>query len=320
MAKRFELYYGEPGSGKTRSIIALIEQFLKDYPDKVARVYTGDGSRLMYDLSGYVEAGRVFVMDFTIRDWPFTVCEQIASGYWPKDNAVDDPSAPLVALTPEEFMRTGLWVFEGTSVMSNYMLGTMKGGLAYRAANGEQIGEKANVMIQDEEGKGSKFGGNAPAHYGFAQRYMLQNILRSKRLPGEFVIWTGHERVDDGEKGGYKDSTKYVVADKVIGPELAGKAMTQNISREFGNTLHFTTAAKKEQDGNDAKTGQRNYKSSVEYRIYTRDHYDPDGIVTLKYRAVNRALNPVNVKDFYSSPAEKPGSGLLEFYGDIGKG
>jgi hypothetical protein len=317
MATRFELYYGEPGSGKTRSILKLIEDFLATHPEKTVRVYTGDGSRLMYDLSGLVAKGRVFVMDFTIRDWPFTVCQQITSGYWPKDNAIDNPTAPLVPLSAEDFKSTGMWIFEGTSVMSNYLLGNMKGGLAQRAAAGEQIGEKANVMIKDDGG--AAFGGNAPAHYGMAQRHMLTYILQSKRLPGSYVVWTGHERVDDGEKGGYKDAAKYVIGEKIIGPEVAGKAMTSNISREFGNTLHFTVASKREQGDKDTLTGKQPGKSTTEYRIYTRDHFDPDGIVGLKYRAVNRAYYPEHVKDYYVSSAQAPGEGLLQFYRDLSR-
>jgi hypothetical protein len=327
MAKRFELFYSEPGAGKSRSLIEIIKQVQALGLD--ARVYIGDGSMVMYSLAaetGHIDGSKLHLMDFTIRDYPFTTLQQITEGYWPVDPL--DPKSKMVRLTPQQVAQTGIWIYEGASVGGNYMMGDALGGLAQRAADGEQLGQDANVKFVDDPSlKGPdgqplyKYGGNSPAHFGIAQRHLLQDILRSKALPGEWVIWTAHERIDDGERGGSfskgQTGDKTRVGEKCIGPELIGKALTSNISRDFGNTLHFATATKKVADGQDPATGKTQYKDKTEYRVYTRDHYDPDGIVSLKYRALCRSINPELIKDYYT--ADKAGQAVLEFYRDLEK-
>lgn len=320
MADMMELYYGEPGSAKTRSIIELIKSELALQPGKKVRVYIGDGSKVLYELAmstGLIPKDSLIIADFLIRPFPFTTCQQICEGFWPED--VNNPMSKMRKLTPQEVAETIMWVFEGASVMGNYMLGDAQGGLAQRAADGEVLGQEANIKFTDSPDY--KFGGNAGAHYNIAQRHLLQNIIRTKAFPGRFVIWSAHERIDDGERGGAfvkgGPDTKIRISDKSIGAELVGKALTASISREYGNTLHFTQATKKVADGTDPISGKTLYKDKAEYRVYTRDHYDPDGIVTLKYRAVNRAINPNHVQDYYVS--DKPGAGLLQFYADLAK-
>ncbi len=317
MAKHFELFYGAPGSAKTRSIIELVKKVNTD-TGKIARVYTGDGSGILYNLAmetGLLPQGSVELMDFIIRPYPFTTLQQISEGMWPEEPL--DPKSKMVRLTPKQVADTGMYIFEGAAVAGNYMLGDSQGGLAQRAADGETIGQDANMKFTDSPDY--KFGGNSPAHYGLAQRHLLQDILRTKAFPGEFVIWSTHERVDDGERsaGLGPQAGKNRIDDKGIGPEIIGKAMTASVSREYGNTLHFCTATKKVSDGMDDISGKTTYKDKTEYRVYTRDHYDPDGIVSMKYKAINRAVYPQHIEDYYVSTA--PGSGLLDFYADLKK-
>lgn len=315
MARVFDLLYGEPGSGKSRSLMALIKQ-MHEATGKIARVYTGDGSYGFYQAAGLEDAGMIKLMDFSIRDYPFTVMQQICEGLWPVDPL--DPKAKMVKLTPDELAKTGMWVFEGASVAGNFMLGDKEGGLARRAAKGETIGQDAPVMFSDSPEY--KFGGNAGAHYNVGQRHILADILRSKSLPGE-VYWTAHERVDDGERGGAfakgQTADKVKIGEKIIGPELVGKALTSSIAREFRNTLHFVVASKKEQGPADPVSGKTGYTEKTDYRVYTRDHFDPDGIVGLKYRAVVRSLDPTQVELYYS--ADKPGQALLNLYAALEK-
>lgn len=312
MANMFELLYGSPGSGKSLALIKLIEHIHKQ-SGKKARVFIGDGSGLMYQNSGLIEEGIVEMMDFSIKDDPFTICTQITEGWWPED--VDDPGSKMRRLTTDELASTGIWIYEGAAVMGDYMMGMTKGGLAERASRGEVIGQEANIRFTDKD-SGLSFAGNSPAHYGAGQRQLHTNIKRSKRLPG-WVVWTTHERISDGEKSkGFSPSAEKVrIDEKTIGPELIGQSLTANIARDFGDTLHFTVASKKTQTGTDPVTGKTLYTDKAEYRIYTRDHYDPDGIVSLKYRAVSRAIDPSKVKDFYAS--DKPGEALLAFYQDL---
>lgn len=315
MAKQFDLLYGLPGTGKSLALIKLIKAE-HAATGKIARVYVGDGSKIMYTSSGLVDAGIVDIIDFAIRDEPFTTCQNITEGMVPVDP--EDPRSKMRKLTVDEVQKTGIWVFEGAAVMGNYMLGDAKGGLAYRAAQGEVIGQDAPIRFTDKE-SGNSFGGNAGAHYNVGQRYILANILRSKQFPGK-VFWTTHERMDDGERGGSfakgQTAAKVTLGEKLIGPEIVGKALTSSISRDFGNTLHFQIATKKVAKGTDPVSGKTNFEDKTDYRIYTRDHYDPDGIVALKYMGIVRTTNPSKIKDFYADE-DNPGNALINLYNDL---
>ncbi len=54
------------------------------------------------------------------------------------------------SLTPEEYNETWMWVYEGGSVMSDYVMGNIEGGLAWRSARGEKLGQDSPIMIQDQ--------------------------------------------------------------------------------------------------------------------------------------------------------------------------
>jgi hypothetical protein len=316
MSSRIDLFYGDPGTGKSRSILELIIQVFKA-TGKTARVYVGEGSGATYRDSGLVDAGIIALMDYSTRDYPLTVTQQITDGWWPAD--VDDPQSPLAPLSPTERTKTGLWIFEGISVMGLYMMGNRKGGLAWQAARGIKIGQDSPFMVQDADidpagryilksGTGEKFGGNPQSHYGMAQTNMLDRIERSKALPG-WVIWTGHEVSAEDKKTG----------EKCIAPEMAGQAKSANLARTFNYTLHFTTALR---DGGrtkvkDAHTGVDVKQAGREYRIYTQDHYDPDGATGLLYRAQVRAPMPETVQLYY---AGGPGQGIVQLYQDVEKG
>jgi hypothetical protein len=190
---------------------------------------------------------------------------------------------------------------EGLSVMGAYLMGNSIGGLAWRGAQGEKIGQDSPISIQDGD-EGLKFGGNPPAHFGVGQRQILTNVQHSRGLPGR-VWWTTHER--------FSENAKVEGADRFIGPEVVGGAMTPWISREFANTLHFTTATKGSREA-DTFTGKQVSTASREYRVYTRDHGDPDGLVPVRYRAVNRCAVPEMMADYYTG--KKPGENIFEFY------
>jgi hypothetical protein len=279
------------------------------------RVFVGDGSAATYQDWGLVDVGAVHLTDYTIRDWPLSVTQQITEGLWPTDP--DDPKSPMRRLTPAEYGALAGWVFEGTAVMSNYIMGHKKGGLAEQAGRGVKIGQDSPIMIKDLDtsasgqyipntGTGFTFGGNPVAHYNVAQRHMLTNIERTKQLPG-LVFWTGHERVsEDG-----------VTGEKVIGPEVAGRALSAGLPKYFNNTLHLTIATKVTAKTNDATTGKGVSGVLNDYRLYTRDHMDPDGLTLVKYKAVTRTPRPDLIKDFYTGT--EPGQHLLDFYGDLQK-
>jgi hypothetical protein len=274
---------------------------------KKTRLYIGDGGLATVTESGAVEDGIVEVMEFASREYPLSVIQHMTAGYWPENSS---PSSKLVP-PPADFKdKYAMCVFEGLTVMSSYLMGSIKGGLAERAAAGEKMGQDPAFVVsdpsQDGTGKGLRFGGNSPAHFGFAQNRIIDAILRSKALPVQMVIWTAHERLsEDKDNGG----------EKIIGPDAAGKALTAKIPLWFGNTIHLTTAAKRTKK-KDETTGRDIDSIIMERRAYTRDHCDPDGATAVKFIANNRCpLSPdqkgkmVSLMPEYLSPPDP-----LRFY------
>lgn len=321
MAKRIECFYGQTGTGKSEAVASVIEQIYLQ-SGLSSRVIIGDGSRATYVDRGLVDEGIVQILDFSIRDWPTTVLAQLCMGYWPAD--VDDPKSPLLPPQPGDLLKLGVFAVEGLSVGSQYLMGDRKGGYAERASKGIKIGQDSPVFLVDAEldkngnaiantGPGNTYGGNPMSHYGFVQRRMLTNVESTKVFPG-VVIWTAHERAAQDRVSG----------EKMIGPEAGGEALTTSLPRYFNNTLHFASVAK----GNTVKddhTEKMVKELDVEYRIYTRDHYnaDPTSPTMTKYKVVTRGTRPevVDGKGKVIEPGmplyltnSDPGAAVLEFY------
>lgn len=313
MAKRIEMFYGQSLTGKSEALASIIEQmFVQE--GLVSRVVIGDGSKATYIDRGLIDAKVVEVLDFSIREWPMTTTKKLCEGYWPED--VNDPKSPLIAPTPESMAKIGVFGVEGAAVMAKYIMGSIKGGLAEQSARGIKIGQDSPIKIVDalydakgaivkDSGPGDVYGGNPMAHFGHAQSHVLTNVERTKAFPN-IVIWTSHERAA-------KDK---ITGEALVGPEVAGEALTANLSRHFNNTLHFATVGKvtKEKDQHSEKmVGDLD----VEFRIYTRDHFNGDGTSFVKYKAGSRG----GVTEKLGMPlyltSEVPGQSILEFYQKI---
>lgn len=291
MAKRLELYYGAGGTGKSEAALRVIK-LMNEATGKKARVFLGDGSQATYDDSGLVDAGIIETLDFGARDWPTSTLNQLAEGWWPADP--QDPKSPLIAPTPASIANIGVLVGEGLSVGGLYIMGDSKGGLAYRAARGEKIGTEVSYRYIDGEtdalgnfkdnkdhtnGPGMAFGANGLAHYGAAQKRILGVVERSKSVPVDYMIWTAHERAAEDK----------LTKETIVGPEVAGGALTANMQRHFNNTLHFVTAEKRGKE-TDEFSLKLITDLDVVYRIYTRDHFSPQGTVQIKFKACTRGM------------------------------
>lgn len=315
-SKQIELFYGQSGTGKSEAAAAVAVKLFQE-TGKKTRVLVGDGSAATYE--ALVEAGIAEMMDYTIRDWPLSTLAQLCDGYWPAD--VDDPKSKMIAMTPQVFDTLGCYIIEGLAVASGYIMGDKKGGLAQRAAQGEKIGQDSPFMITDVDrnaagmpiagsGTGLVFGGNPLSHFSVAQKRIVGFVEKSKGLPG-WVIWTSHERMAEDKNSGQK----------LIGPEVAGGALTPVISRHFNDTLHFATVEKtvKEKDEFLAKQTDT---VDAEYRIYTRDHFRTEGGFYTKYKAVTRHPDPTG-KLYGGKPmpesftADEPGVAILAFYREL---
>lgn len=303
MAEFFEMYYGEPGSGKSKAAARIAAKIYNE-TGKIARIAIGDGSAKTYQ--GLVDAKAAEVIDFSIRDFPLTTIKRLTEGWWPLTDDLGDPLAPLMPPIPSISDDIGITIFEGASMAGLYILGDRKGGLAERSGRGEKIGQDSAIQICDDLGPGINngkhyYGGNPLAHFNVAQRKMVTYIDASRALPG-WVIWTAHEK--SGEDN--------ISQEKIVGPEVAGKALSSSLARQYHNTLHFVLATKVGNKTKDDVTGKAVGNVDYEYRIYTRDHYDPDGLVFVKFRAVNRCDVPSMMPNFLTG--KEVGDNILNFY------
>lgn len=254
------LVYGRSGSGKTSWWMA-IARWLWETQGKKTRCYLGDGGGATIDVNGGEEFVEVF--NYTARVNPFETVAAITEGHWPKDAAdALSPTSQLLPLQAADLLRLGLLVYEGLTVMGDYVMGSQVGGLAYRMAKGEILNNDASFKLTDG---GLKVGGNARSHYMLGQRHLWEAVGRTATTPLP-VIWTAHER-----KAGEDESTK----ESIIGPDVVGQALTSKIGACFGYAVHLhpVHALKKQKD---PTTGKDVEQLSLDYRAYTQDHHDPN--------------------------------------------
>lgn len=307
--KVFDCFYGQPGTGKSECAARLVEQLYHE-TGKKSRLVIGDGSLLTYQ--HLLDAGVAEAVSFQWRIWPLDTLQKLASGWWAKDPS--DPNSELVPPTAE-ILQVGGYVFEGLSVAAAYIMGNIKGGLAWRAGQGEKLGQDSPIRVIEADmdpktgqpilgsGPGTKFGGNPPAHYNIAQRNMVGIIQQSQGLPARMIVWTAHEAINDPERDA-------LVKEQIVGPEVAGKALTANIQRVFQNTLHLQSVAKRVKV-DDAFTGRRVDELDLDYRLYTRDHFNASGTLMVRYKGCTRGV----AEDFPQFfPSAAPGQAVLDFY------
>lgn len=236
------------------------------------------------------DGGMVDAWVYATRPNPLSVIQLMTEGAWPKD--MSDPKSELIKPTRPLREEYGMVVFEGLTVLATYLMGSIEGGLAYRAARGEKMGQDPPFIIQDKIGNSTlSFGGNSMAHYGFAQNRIIDAILRSKALDVPVVYWTAHERTAEDKEA--KES--------LVGPDAGGKALTPKLPLWFGNTIHLTTAQKRIKS-KDELTGRDVDHFKLERRAYTTDHCDPDGLTSVKFIANNRCPLVVNAAGVPENP------------------
>lgn len=286
--KPVELVYGKSGSGKTTWWLKLARHIYKT-EGKKTRCYHGMGGEETISAAidqGEIPEEAIDVFDYTVRPFPLETSRFCCQGYWPEGNG------PMRLAIPP---NVGFFVFEGLTQMANYIMGSTEGGLADLGAKGNKLGQDSPFQIKQGT---TTFGGNPPSHFGIAQRYILDFIEESRRLPG-WVLWTAHER----------DAEDKETQEKLVGPDVAGKALTSKIGGSFGNTIHLDSASKKV-DVKDPTSGKTISKLVNERRAYFTEHFDPDAVTLKKYFANNRAFNPERLPaSGYLTPPDP-----IEFY------
>lgn len=270
--KPVELVYGKSGSGKTTWWLKLAIHFWKTQGLRT-RVYHGmGGEETIYAAidQGEIPEDAIDLLDYTPLPNANETCQMMVEGKLATRNDVTGK----VTWEKTPLDGIGLFIFEGLTPMSNYLLRELA-GLA--AAGLGKFGQDTPIMYTSGE---LKCGGNPPSHFGIVQRDILRLVEESRRLPG-WIIWTAHEREAEDRE----------TQEKLIGPDVAGKALTGKIGGSFGNTIHLDTASTriKQKDS----VSKKDIDVLVnERRAYFTEHFDPDAAVLKKYFANNRAFNP----------------------------
>jgi hypothetical protein len=294
-----DLAYGPSGSGKSTAL-ALLAMWLWRKRQLKTRWVVGDGGFQTVQNLGLVRAGAVEFCEYSSRPEPATTIELLSEGYWPGKTPIAGTQFTRLEPTPAaEMAKVGLYIFEGFGVAAQYLMSNVQGGLAQRAALGEKLGVEAVSKFTDalDVGGGKRHHGTQTgwAPYNHSSTVLMGCKRRSESLG--HVIWTTHER--DAE-----DAVNN--SEKIIGPEVAGKALTTKLPGMFGNTWHFTTVTKFTQE-TDAHSQAKVRNANTIRRVYSCGHPDPDGTVVRQYLANTRVYG---LKDYYDLVAPADGLAL----------
>ena len=260
------LIYGESQVGKT----TLIGKLARDLHKR-----TGQSTRLiMSDQGGFsaikpgIDEGIIQVVDMVGDTLPQSNLMWLAKGYMPGAEGVINTAA-------QDLDGIGMVVLDSLSSAAASVLD-------YFAATGMKVSQEVVGLRQEQ---GLNFGNPAQSHYGAVQNFMLQLITQFAALPVKRVVFTALE-----SKG-----SDTVDGQLVLGPLVAGKALTGVIPSRINRIFHLELAA-----GAD--------KSKRAYRIYFRPHLDP---MLGKYWPANLRLPLEMIAAMDGSP--KYGKGYLDF-------
>lgn len=212
--KRTVLMYGRSRAGKTAQLAELAEH-VKVTTGKKSLVYSIDRGGIG-PMIPMIELGIIDLVEQLETD-PWIFMNKVSTGH------VRDNAGKWVKASLEAYGMVGCESMTGFS-------DAFMNDLATKSANGVNIGGAANVgFTVTGDGEAIKIGGNNMGHYNVVQNRILDEVWRSQRLQVDFLVWTASaSRDDDPNSSG-----------KVIGPAIAGKAMTAEMLRHFDLTFRL---------------------------------------------------------------------------------
>jgi hypothetical protein len=206
------LLYGDSGDGKT-ALVGEMAEWVRAKEGKRTRLASSDRGGLE-TIRPYVDLGIIEVVELGESD-PWVWLNKVSRGY------VREGGKWI--LDPKRNAEIGLWAFEGMTSIADALMQS----LAVKASQGTNVGGGGNVNFSvTAEGETVKIGGNNQAHYGVVQTRIVEEVWQSQRLPG-WCLWTAAAKRDEDPNA----------AGKVLGPAIAGKALTGEVPRWFVYTF-----------------------------------------------------------------------------------
>lgn len=214
MAKRTILIYARSGSGKTTQLGELAERLYAT--GKKSLIYWIDKGSVG-PIKPYIDLGIIDVVYQEETD-PMIFMNKGSTGQ------VRDASGKWVKA---DLAQYGMVAYESMTGFSDAFMNL----LAEKSAQGINVGGAASVSLtlSDASGETLKIGGNNMGHYNVVQTRLLSEVWKSQKLPVDYVVWTASASKEDDA-----NSTT-----KVIGPQLAGKALTAEMPRHFDLTFRM---------------------------------------------------------------------------------
>lgn len=250
--------YGDSGDGKTSLFGSLCQYVFDHYPGKKVRLCTADNTEV---LEPYMDAGILDVWRVDLWDHPFETLDHACQGYWPQDPT--DPKSKLVPPTPKVWEDIKAYGFEGMRWFGDLLMFN----LAEKMGDNTRIGPGTRPLEDGISFKDGTYGvgGNARIHYALVQKEIYKLTRSTDRLPVQ-CMWTTHViRAAEDNK-------------PIFGPQIVGNAATSKVQSWFGSLVHCHTVPKQKE---------------VDYRLYLKEHYDPNVSATVPYKAVTRVPLPL---------------------------
>ena len=212
------LLYGRTGSGKTTQLGKLAEQVYMTTKKKT-RLYSADSGG--FDtIQPYIDLGIIELVERGATD-PWVWLDKSVHGY------IRD--GKKFKLDQQANSQVGVWVFE--SAQSNAK--ALKANMELKAASGINVGGDTNTTFEVtdvESGEKLKIGTTKGYQkFTIPQDRVYQAMLTSHRLPGEYVVWTAGINKDDDD----------INTNKVVGPDVIGKALTTQLPQDFNYTFRL---------------------------------------------------------------------------------
>lgn len=263
------LIYGPSGSGKTPQIGLLAEDvFIKT--GLKTRVYSADFGGTD-PIDPYIDLGMIELEEIgTTTPWIFlnkAVRGHIrgTDGKW--------------ILDAKRNAGIGCYAFESAHGIAQLL----KMDMEQKAASGVSVGGDTNTSFEIQgDGEKLKIGTTKGYQkYQIPQGQVLEAMYESFKLPAQYVVWTA---------GINKDEDDVMIASKIVGPDVIGRALTGVLQKDFNYTFRVGVTPAK--DGKPA-----------EHTLFLGAHVDPTTGNATAVGNIRRPIDAPPLKEMVVKPA-----------------